>query len=106
MQYDNAELFHKHLTWREFEKEIHCFVGNLPRIFEMIDDDMILTPGVISEMIDVHVESVRRWCRQGKLTVISPVGCYRITGYDFKEFIYCWWRSEFIKSYKDKTSSV
>lgn len=64
---------------------------NLPRIFEILDDDLYLTPKDISELIGVHPETVRRWCRNKKLRIISPSGRYNILGKDLKEFLFRWY---------------
>ena len=38
----------------------------LDLIFD-VPDEMILNPEDISKLVGMHVESVRRWCREGKL---------------------------------------
>ncbi|MGE8205859.1 helix-turn-helix domain-containing protein [Heyndrickxia sp. NPDC080065] len=55
-------------------------------IFDL-PDETILHPEEISELINMHVESVRRWCRNGKLPSYSFGGKYIIVGEDFKEFM-------------------
>ncbi|NLP50236.1 helix-turn-helix domain-containing protein [Bacillus sp. RO1] len=52
-----------------------------------VDDDMILKPEEVSEMLGVHVETVRRWCRTGKLDNYNCGGNYIIMGSSFKEFM-------------------
>lgn len=64
---------------------------NLPRIFEMIPDDILLTTIDISELLSVHPETVRRWCRTGKIRIYTPGGQYKIQGIDLKEFLYRWY---------------
>jgi excisionase family DNA binding protein len=81
-------------SWTEFTLNSNNYTGKIPTIFEMIDDEMLLTPTEVAEIIQVHQETVRRWCRSGKLRILSPVGHYKISGYDLKEFLYQWWRSE------------
>jgi excisionase family DNA binding protein len=66
----------------------------LPRVFEMIDDDLYYTPIDVSELLGVHPETVRRWCRQRKLRVISPIGRYKIFGMDLKQFLFRWYRDQ------------
>lgn len=64
---------------------------NLPRIFEFLDDDLYLTPKDISELIGVHPETVRRWCRSKKLRIIAPTGHFKILGKDLKDFLFRWY---------------
>ncbi|WP_047986078.1 helix-turn-helix domain-containing protein [Ornithinibacillus californiensis] len=88
----------KHLTNNSIEyKET-----NLPRIFELLDDDLFLTPKDISELIGVHPETVRRWCRNKKLRIIAPAGHYKILGKDLKEFLFRWY---FNKNQNDRETS-
>lgn len=60
-------------------------------VINEIDDDAILTPQNISNLIGVHEETVRRWCRNGYLKYISPFGRYKIRGVDFKSFALQWY---------------
>lgn len=60
----------------------------LPEIIEMIDDDMILTPKDVSELIGKSAETVRRWCRSGKLQTLGGPGHFRISGKALKRFIF------------------
>lgn len=59
---------------------------DIHKIFE-VDDDAVLTPEEISEMLGFHIESVRRWCRSGKLDCYSFGGKYVILGSEFKAFM-------------------
>lgn len=52
-----------------------------------VPDEAILQAEEIAELLGFHVESVRRWCRQGKLHSYSFGNKYIIVGEDFKEFI-------------------
>jgi excisionase family DNA binding protein len=52
-----------------------------------VDDDMILKPEEIADMLGVHVETVRRWCRTAKLDNYNCGGNYIIMGSSFKEFM-------------------
>ncbi|OIJ13811.1 hypothetical protein BKP35_08510 [Anaerobacillus arseniciselenatis] len=88
--------FIRYSTWKEFENSGQ-FPGPIPRIFEMIDDDMILTTQDISELLDVSGETVRRWCRQNKLRIVAPIGQFRVLGEDLKEFVYQWYRKDLVK---------
>lgn len=60
--------------------------NNIHDIFK-IPDEEILHPEDIALMINMHVESVRRWCRQGKLASYNFGNKYVIVGEDFKAFM-------------------
>lgn len=60
-------------------------------VINQIDDDAILTPQNISNLIGVHEETVRRWCRNGYVKCLSPFGRYKIRGADFKSFALQWY---------------
>lgn len=53
-----------------------------------VDDNEVLHVEEIAELTKMHVESVRRWCRQGKLPAYQFGGKYIVVGSDFKEFIH------------------
>ncbi len=55
-------------------------------IFELPDEE-ILNPEDIAVLVGMHVESVRRWCRQGKLPSYCFGNKYIIVGEDFKIFM-------------------
>jgi excisionase family DNA binding protein len=59
------------------------------RIHEIfnVPDDLIMNPEDISIMVNMHVESVRRWCRNGKLPSYCFGKKYIILGEDFKKFM-------------------
>jgi excisionase family DNA binding protein len=90
-------LIHQNTTWGEFTLHKNKYTGKIPRAFDMVDDEIYLTPIEIAEVLEVSEETVRRWCRQGKLKVVSPTGRYKILGTDLKEFLYQWWRKDLIK---------
>lgn len=52
-----------------------------------IPDEEILHPEEIAVLVGMHVESVRRWCRQGKLPSYCFGNKYIIVGEDFKIFM-------------------
>ena len=60
-------------------------------LLKSIDDDLLLTPKNIANLIGIHEETVRRWCRKGYLKSISPFGRYKIQGKDFKAFAFQWY---------------
>ena len=60
-------------------------------LLKSIDDDLLLTPKNIANLIGIHEETVRRWCRKGYLKSISPFGRYKIQGADFKAFAFQWY---------------
>lgn len=76
----------------DFDSNNNC-LEKFP-VIDAIDDDMILTPKNISNLIGVHEETVRRWCRSGKLKYISPFGRYKILGKDFKSFALQWYTNK------------
>lgn len=67
-------------------------------LLNSIDDDLLLTPNNIANLIGVHEETVRRWCRKGYLKSVSPFGRYKIQGADFKAFAFQWYSNKGIKS--------
>jgi excisionase family DNA binding protein len=66
------------LLANELTQEIHEMF-NVP-------DDAALTPAMIAKILNVHEETVRRWCRSGKIPCYNFAGSYVIPGSDFKEF--------------------
>lgn len=52
-----------------------------------VDDYEILHVEEIAQLTKMHVESVRRWCRQGKLPAYQFGGKFIVAGSDFKEFM-------------------
>jgi len=62
-----------------FEQDIHP-------LFLSIDDEKVMNPEEISKILNVHPESVRRWCRDGKLPSYNFGGKYVIMGDEFKAF--------------------
>ncbi|WP_177177261.1 helix-turn-helix domain-containing protein [Bacillus sp. MUM 116] len=86
------------MSWREFEKVAQNYPYKLPRIFSMIDDEMLLGTSDIAELTGVTKETVRSWCRQGKLRVASPIGKKVIYGDDLKEFMFERFKNDFIKA--------
>jgi Helix-turn-helix domain len=58
----------------------------LHKIFE-VEDDAILHLEDIADITQMHVESVRRWCRSGKLTSYNFGNKYIVVGSDFKKFM-------------------
>lgn len=97
MEQHNKKLLSKYANWREFEEHSDTFVGKVPRIFESIHDEALLSTKDVAELMEVHEETVRKWIRSNKIRVHSPVGRYKIWGEDLKEFIYSWWRNDFLK---------
>lgn len=79
----------------EFTKEVQELdeLKNFP-IIAPIDDEIILTTKNISNLIGVHEETVRRWCRSGYVKTLSPFGAYKILGRDFKIFALQWYMNK------------
>ena len=59
----------------------------LPEYYRVIADERVLTPEEISSAIGVHTETVRRWCRDGKIHSES-FGHYKIKGIELKRFLF------------------
>lgn len=60
--------------------------NSIHHIFQ-VPDETVLTPEDIAILVNMHVESVRRWCRNGKLPSYSFGSKYIILGEDFKKFM-------------------
>jgi len=60
--------------------------SNLHNIFN-VEDDTVLHVEDIAELVNMHVESVRRWCRSGKLASYNFGNRYIVLGSDFKSFM-------------------
>lgn len=56
------------------------------KIFD-VQDDAVLHVEDIAVLVNMHVESVRRWCRTGKLPSYNFGNKYIVLGSDFKEFM-------------------
>jgi excisionase family DNA binding protein len=52
-----------------------------------VSDDVVLHVETIAEMVGMTQETVRSWCRSGKLPSYQFGKKYIITGEDFKEFM-------------------
>ncbi|MED3550308.1 helix-turn-helix domain-containing protein [Cytobacillus praedii] len=52
-----------------------------------VDDFEVLHVEEIAKLTKMHVESVRRWCRSGKLPSYQFGGKFIVTGSDFKTFM-------------------
>lgn len=85
------------LQEQKFEYLEDEFARKFP-LLKSIDDDLLLTPSNIANLIGVHEETVRRWCRKGYVKCISPFGRYKIQGADFKAFAFQWYCNKGIKS--------
>jgi hypothetical protein len=75
-------------------KEANQEILNRFPIISNIDDEIILTVKNISNIIQVHEETVRRWCRKGYVKTVSPFGKYKIRGVDFKTFVVQWYMNK------------
>jgi len=60
--------------------------GDLHPMFD-VNDNAALTPADIAKMMKIDEETVRRWCRTGRLRNYKTGGFYTIPGSWFKEFI-------------------
>jgi hypothetical protein len=52
-----------------------------------VEDDSVLHVEDIAHITKMHVESVRRWCRSGKLQSYNFGNKYIVVGSDFKNFM-------------------
>jgi hypothetical protein len=86
------------MSYKEFKKVAHTYPVQLPRIFDEVDDDMLLSTEDIVELTGVKShEAVRNWIRTGKLRVHSPIGKYLVHGDDLKEFMFERFKKVFLK---------
>lgn len=69
---------------KEFEMEMKLDIHDM---FKKIDDKDPLNPEQIASMLGMSTETVRRWCRSGKLSNYNFGGKYVVIGSDFKEFL-------------------
>ncbi|WP_235815168.1 helix-turn-helix domain-containing protein [Neobacillus vireti] len=76
----------RNITWKEFQEQAEKFPEI--KLFEAIDDDVLLKTDDIEYYAGVTKETVRNWARTGKIRVHAPVGKILINGDDFKEFMY------------------
>ncbi|MGG1263301.1 helix-turn-helix domain-containing protein [Brevibacillus parabrevis] len=70
----------------KMEKELGI-APKLNELFDAIPDECVLHPNDLSELLNLSQETVRRWCRQGKLPAYSWGGKYVILGSDVKDFL-------------------
>jgi excisionase family DNA binding protein len=71
------------------QNDKHKKIGLDKGIHDMfnVPDDCILKPEDVASMLRVHTETVRVWCRKGKLDAYTFGGQYAIVGSSFKEFM-------------------
>lgn len=56
-------------------------------LFSQLPDEAILSPADVALLLNRNKETVRRWCRLGKLPSYNWGGKYAICASDFKEFM-------------------
>jgi excisionase family DNA binding protein len=74
----------------DYNYQLEKDLGLAPKIhpiFEAIDDDTALTPDEVAELVGMHPETVRAWCRNGDIVNYQFKGKYMIIGSDFKDFM-------------------
>lgn len=59
----------------------------LPTYFSLIDDETVFTPKEVAEIVGTHEETIRRWCRQGKMKHVG-LKHYKIRGIEIKRAIF------------------
>jgi predicted urease superfamily metal-dependent hydrolase len=76
------------------KREYDMVVAKAPDVFaphdllDLIQDSDVFTPKQIAELVNKDVETVRRWCRSGKLATIGGLGHYKVSGRELKRFLY------------------
>lgn len=60
---------------------------DIHEMFKKIEDKDPLSPEQIASLLGLSKETVRRWCRSGKLANYNFGGKYVVIGSDFKEFL-------------------
>ncbi|PLT29263.1 helix-turn-helix domain-containing protein [Peribacillus deserti] len=53
----------------------------------LIQDDDLLSTSQIADLLGVSKETARRWFRKKYIESVTPVGHFRLTGKEFKEFL-------------------
>jgi len=67
--------------------KIRGMAPKLNRRFEQLADESTLSPQDVAILVNLSNETVRRWCRSGKLPSYNRGGKYAICTNDFKEFM-------------------
>lgn len=62
------------------------YYNELSPIFD-VPNDVVLHIEDIADLVGMHPESVRRWCREGKMASYCFGNKYIIIGQDFKNFM-------------------
>lgn len=96
------EEISKNEKWNDFKEKANEFEDSLPRVFDLIDDDVVLNISEIAQLLGKSEETVRRWCRDGKIRLFMPVGGYTILGADLKDFLYKWYRKDILNDLSGK----
>lgn len=72
-------------------------IMDLPEYYYSIKDDQMLESEEISEAIGVHLETVRRWFRDGKLQS-EKYGRIYISGFELKKYLFEKDKRRFLKA--------
>jgi excisionase family DNA binding protein len=74
------------MQYQQLENEIG-YQTELNEYFDAIPDTAILSPQQVAQILNRSTETIRRWCREGKLEAYNESGHYAILGNDFKKFL-------------------
>ncbi|WHY65376.1 helix-turn-helix domain-containing protein [Neobacillus sp. SuZ13] len=66
----------------------------LPTYFPKIDNQAVYSPKEIADIIGVHEETIRRWCRKGELRH-EGLKHYKIRGIEIKRKIFSIYKKRF-----------
>lgn len=76
---------------KNYDYSLEKELGKTPDIslgkIDFLPDEAILSPKDIAELLGRSNETIRRWCREGKLEAFGSGGYYMIKGWQFKEFL-------------------
>lgn len=76
---------------KNYDFELEQKLGKTPEIslgkIDYLPDEAILSPKDIAELLGRSNETIRRWCRDGKMEAFGSGGYYMIKGWQFKNFM-------------------
>jgi len=74
-----------------YDYKLENELGKTPEVslgkIDFLPDEAILSPKDIAELLGRSKETIRRWCREGKLEAFGSGGYYMIKGWQFKKFM-------------------
>ena len=76
---------------KNYDYELEKQHGKIPEFslgkIDYLPDEAILSPKDIAELLGRSNETIRRWCREGKMEAFGSGGYYMIKGWQFKNFM-------------------